>query len=372
MQFGLMFFSSGAAEGQPAYELLLSAARFADSHDFCCVWTPERHFHAFGGIFPNPAVTSAALAVTTDHIQLRAGSLVSPLHDPIRITEEWSAVDNLSAGRAAISFGSGWNIDDFVFFPDRYERRREIMIEQIETVRRLWRGQSVTVKNSAGRDVSLGVFPRPVQEELPIWLTSSGNPETFAQAGALGTNLLTHLIGQDLEGLAEKIGRYRAELAAHGHDPAAFRVSLMLHTFLSDDAASAVERVKEPFKHYLRSAISLEQMAAEAGGAISGGHRIDPEDIPEPVLAELLELTFERYQRTASLIGTPKSCRKLLDRCAAIGVDEIACLVDFVDDPGTILEGLEHLDKLRRSCLSGSEQTTREAELATFLEDLEG
>ena len=108
MDFGIMFFSSGdRPAGQQPYRLLTEVARRADAAGFTSLWTPERHFGEFGGLFPNPAVTSAALATITEHIQLRAGSLISPLHHVVRIAEEWSVVDNLSGGRAAISFGAG-------------------------------------------------------------------------------------------------------------------------------------------------------------------------------------------------------------------------------------------------------------------------
>ena len=108
MDFGIMFFSSADQQSDRGkYQLLIEAAKFADQNGFCCVWTPERHFHQFGGLFPNPALITAALAVATQNIQLRAGSLISPLHDTLRLAEEWSVVDNLSDGRVAISFGSG-------------------------------------------------------------------------------------------------------------------------------------------------------------------------------------------------------------------------------------------------------------------------
>src|SRR5262245_7215597 len=128
MDFGIMFFSSAdQKDNDNKYKLLIDATKYADQHGFCSVWTPERHFHEFGGLFPNPTVTSAALAVITKQIHIRAGSLISPIHDPVRIAEEWSVVDNLSNGRIAISFGSGWNVNDFVFFPQRYEQRQLIM-----------------------------------------------------------------------------------------------------------------------------------------------------------------------------------------------------------------------------------------------------
>src|SRR5206468_528301 len=128
MDFSLMFFSStDQVHPHDRYDLLLNAAVFADQHGFTAVWTPERHFHAFGGLFPNPSVTSAALAMVTRRVALRAGSLVSPLHDVIRIAEEWAVVDNLSGGRVGVSFGSGWNVDDFVLAPNTYAQRQARM-----------------------------------------------------------------------------------------------------------------------------------------------------------------------------------------------------------------------------------------------------
>src|ERR1044072_8239679 len=103
----------GAVPDMPADELPDDAAwrereveraMFAARHGFTAVWTPERHFQAFGGLYPNPSVLSAALAMITERVQIRAGSVALPLHHPVRVAEEWSVVDNLSNGRAAISF----------------------------------------------------------------------------------------------------------------------------------------------------------------------------------------------------------------------------------------------------------------------------
>ena len=348
MDFGIMFFSSaGRAAGGGKYGLLLEAARYADAHGFACVWTPERHFHEFGGLFPNPAVTSAALAMVTSRVQLRAGSLISPLHHTARLAEEWSVVDNLSDGRVAVSFGSGWNVNDFLFFPERYERRQAVMYEQIEAVRRLWRGEPLVERNSFGREFSATIYPKPVQAELPVWVTSSGNAETFRSAGAVGANLLTHLIGQDVDTLAGKIRLYREARAEHGFDPDAGKVSLMLHTFLGGDRERVRAVARGPFREYLRSAVSLEEEALRSGGVISGGHRVEPHDIPPGVREELLDIAYERYSRSAALIGTPPECRELVWQLEGIGVDEVACLIDFIDDRGAVMDGLTHLNELR-------------------------
>lgn len=368
-----MFFSSTAQRaGGNKYDLLIRAAKFADEHGFCCLWTPERHFHEFGGLFPNPSVTSAALAMITSKVQLRAGSLISPLHDTIRIVEDWSVVDNLSGGRVAVSFGSGWNVDDFVFFPDRYLNRHAEMYEQIETIRRLWSGAQINVKNCLGKDVSLKLYPEPLQKELPIWITSSGNIETFISAGSIGANVLTHLIGQDLDALDHKIRSYRAAREKHGFDPAAGTVSLMLHTFLGTDVETVKTKVRAPFREYLRSAVSLEKKAALGGGVISGGHKIEASDIPGDVMEDLLDTTFERYFHAAALMGTKSSCRQLLWQLADIGVDEIACLIDFGVPDEDVLQSLIHLEELRKLSSPETLASVTQQAMSAFMEDLDG
>ena len=87
---------------------------------FEAVWTPERHFHAFGGAYPNPRSSARRRRGRPDRIAIRAGSVVLPLHSPARVAEEWAVVDNLSGGRVGISFAPGWQPNDFVLNPTRY------------------------------------------------------------------------------------------------------------------------------------------------------------------------------------------------------------------------------------------------------------
>ncbi|MFE0019386.1 MupA/Atu3671 family FMN-dependent luciferase-like monooxygenase [Amycolatopsis sp. NPDC059021] len=344
MRFGIMFFAAPDGAAAPeTYETMLAAARLADQGGLVAVWTPERHFDQFGGVFPNPALTSAALAVATNSLQLRAGSLISPLHNTVRMAEEWSVVDNLSGGRAAVSFGAGWNVNDFVLSPGNYDGRRDVMLAQLDDMRRLWSGAAVELPNGLGREVPVSLFPKPVQRELPVWMTSSGNPQTFVDAGARGTNILTHLIGQDADQLAEKIKLYREARAGAGLDPDTGIVSLMLHTHVAEDEAEAKARTRTPFREYLRSAVSLETKAAKGGGTISGGHQMPADDLPDDVVEDLLDMTYERYLRDGSLIGSPDSCRQVVDRFSGAGVDEVACLVDFGLGSEQILAGLPPL-----------------------------
>ncbi|HET8842386.1 MAG TPA: MupA/Atu3671 family FMN-dependent luciferase-like monooxygenase [Ktedonobacteraceae bacterium] len=350
MKFGIMFFPSQAHDVRTnKYHLVIEAAKFADTHGFCSVWTPERHFDEFGGIFPNPSIMSSALAMITQNVQIRAGSLVSPLHDVVRMAEDWAVVDNLSQGRVAISFGSGWNVNDFIFYPERYNDRRAIMFQQIDEIQRLWQGHSCLRKNSFGKEVEIYVYPRPVQDTLPVWITSSGNPATFIQAGSIGANLLTHMIGQDVKALARNIHAYRSSLWENGFEAERGTVSLMLHTLLGKDAHVVKAKVEGPFKEYLRTAVLLENKAAEGGGAISGGHQISSQQMSDDMLQELLDITFERYYTSAALLGTVESCGGLIQQLEEIGVDEIACLIDFGPREEDVLEHLPYLQDLKEA-----------------------
>src|SRR5690606_11344311 len=91
VDFSLFYFAadSGEHKGKDLYRLLLDGARFADVHDFRAVWVPERHFHTFGGAYPNPSVLAGAVAAVTDNVEIRAGSVVLPLQDPLRVAEVW-------------------------------------------------------------------------------------------------------------------------------------------------------------------------------------------------------------------------------------------------------------------------------------------
>jgi natural product biosynthesis luciferase-like monooxygenase protein len=343
MAFSLFYFANDEAQaGTDKYQLLLEGAKFADKHGFSAIWTPERHFHAFGGLYPNPSVVSAAIATITERIQIRAGSIVLPLQNPIRVAEEWSVVDNLSQGRVGISFASGWHADDFVLAPEKYNDRSPIMFRDIETVRQLWRGESITLPGGSGKQVEVKIHPQPIQPEVPIWVTAAGSPETFRKAGEIGANILTHLLGQSIEELAEKIAIYRQSWQEHGHKSGGGHVTLMIHTFVGEDINVVREKVRQPFCQYLKSSLGLMRNLAK-----SIGRDIDIENSTVQDEEELLDYAFNRYFETSSLFGTPSTCLQKINQLKAIGVDEVGCLIDFGVDVESVLSGLHHLNTVR-------------------------
>lgn len=340
MDFSLFFFSGdGSVEGPGKYDLLFDCARYADRHGFAAISVPERHFVDFGGLYPNPAVLAAALAVRTERIEVRAGSVVVPLHHPVRVAEDWAMVDNLSGGRVAISCASGWHPDDFVLAPDpspdRYHRRREEMFEAIDTIQRMWAGEAVPVRRADGQTVAVRTLPRPLQPRLPIWISSQGSVDTFVRAGEIGANVLTGLVGQRLTDLAEKIRAYREARRESGHDPARGRVSAMVHTFLGPSDAGVKQVVRDPLISYLRTFLSQQDSFGEFA------------KLNEHERETMLAVSFERYFDTVALLGTPDKCETLIEDLVDIGLTEVACLVDFGLEPEVVRNGLEYLTELK-------------------------
>lgn len=355
MDFGLFYFGSHiTASEKDKYKLLFETVQFADKNSFSSVWTPERHFNEFGGLFPNPSVLSAALAVSTSEVQIRSGSLVSPLHHPVRIAEDWALVDNLSNGRVAISFASGWQCDDFIFFPENYSNRHDFMMKQIKTVKQLWEGESVVFKNGLDKDTPVVIYPKPVQKELPVWITVSGKTETFIDAGKVGANILTHLLWQDTDELIEKIAAYRSSLRANGFDPYSRKVSVMVHTYLGSDNDTIKNKVRDPLKNYIRTSTQLIQSMAKSTATSTnakdvGGRYGGMEDEIEPrLMDELAEIAFNRFFDQAGLLGTIEKSKEMIKRLKGYDVDEIAALIDFGLNGEDIMHGLDYLNALRK------------------------
>lgn len=326
--FSLYFFGDypdddgpGPKEGR--YELLMEAARFADRHGFEALWMPERHFNSFGGLFPNPAVLAAALSRETRRIRLNAGSVVLPLHDPIRVAEEWSMADNLSGGRVGLGVASGWNANDFVFFPERFGPHKQEMYDRLEQVRSLWRGETLRRTTGDGeREIRL--FPRPVQTMPPLYTAVVANPESYERAAAHDLGIVTNLMTQDIDQLRDNIARYRRARALHGLDPDAGRVAVLLHTYLSDDHDTARAEAFAPMARYMQASLSLF-----SGVTNSLGVTTDLRSLSEDDLDVVFRRAYGRYCDQRALIGDVDTVLPVAEAVADAGADEIVALVDF-------------------------------------------
>lgn len=362
MDFSVYYWGNDDLPGPSKYELLLEGAKFADQNGFVAVWTPERHFHAFGGPYPNPAVTGAAAAAVTKNIGVRAGSIVAPLHHPARIAEEWAVIDNLTNGRAGMAFASGWQPDDFVLRPENTPpANRQALFDSLEAVRKLWRGEAVEFPRKDGTPFAVKTQPRPVSKEVEAWVTTAGNPETWREAGKMGAHVLTHLLGQSIDEVAGKVKLYRQALKDAGHDPAKFKVTLMLHTFLAADRETAREVAREPMKNYLRSAAGLIKQYAWAFPAfkkpqgVANPMDIDLGSLAPDELEAILDFAFLRYFDDSGLFGTVEDAVKRVEELKAIDIDEVACLIDYGIPTAVVLEGLKPVAEVLRITNAGAE-----------------
>jgi natural product biosynthesis luciferase-like monooxygenase protein len=333
-RLSVMFFAAENDHGDP-YGLVIEAVRQADAAGFEAVWLPERHFDRFGGPYPNPAVLAAAVAQVTTRIRIRAGSVILPLHDPLEVVEAWAMVDLLSRGRVDMAFGSGWNPNDFALSPDTFADAKGVLRERLEEVRRLWAGASARRRSGGGEAIDVTPHPRPLQPNLNVWIASTGSAETFDWAGRSGFNVLTMVLGGGMDDVADRLRAYRQARRDAGLDPATGRVTLMLHAYCDPDPMRTLARVQRPMTSYVRGALDQHVRAAPGNDEIDAAQR-----------DSMADFAFQRYLRTASLIGTPEECREMMRRAAAIGVTEIACLLDFGLPAAEVLEGLERLTPL--------------------------
>ncbi len=343
MKISLFFFGADS-DREDKYRLLFDAVKFADTNGFHAVWVPERHFMRFGGLYGNPAVTAAALAAISTRLQIRAGSVVVPLHHPLEIAEAWSMIDHFSGGRAGIAVASGWHVDDFVLAPANFAERRRILIEHIGVVRRLWNGERVAFRNGEGVDTEVGILPRPLRPDIPIWLTAVSDEGCIA-AAEQGFGVLTSNFNNQysLDVLRRKIGVYRQRQQALRMAPG--QVTLMMHAFVGESREAIAQRAAPAMAAYLRNVVEMQSaqdrgLGVDRGYGALDGRRLD---------------TFLRLRSMAnihselSFVGTHDDCVERALRLREAGVDEIACLIDFGPSYDDTMASLQRLADVIRS-----------------------
>ncbi|HEX8852681.1 MAG TPA: LLM class flavin-dependent oxidoreductase, partial [Pyrinomonadaceae bacterium] len=132
------------------------------------------------------------------------------------------------------------------------------------------------------------------------------------------------------------IGSYREARARHGHEPHTGVVSVMVHTFVGDDTQAVREKVRQPLSNYLRTYFKQFERV-----------HYDPESVSEADKDDLMKAAFENYFQHSTLLGSPAKCAGLIEKLAALGVDEVACLVDFGVETDAVIESLALLKELK-------------------------
>jgi probable LLM family oxidoreductase len=185
-----------------------------------------------------PTVVLAAGAARTERIRLTSAVTVLSSDDPVRVFQAFATLDLLSGGRAEIMAGRGSFIESFPLFGydlDDYDR---LFTEKLEVLLSIRDGGTVN---------DLPVYPRPIQEPLPIWIAVGGTPQSVARAGYLGLPLALAIIGGQPERFAPLVELYREAAREGGHDADALPVSINSHTFLADTTQQAADTFYGPY-----------------------------------------------------------------------------------------------------------------------------
>lgn len=200
----------------------------------------EHHRADYAGTAP--AVVLAGAATATKHIRLSSAVTVLSSDDPVRVYQSFSTLDALSNGRAEIMAGRGSFIESFPLFGYKLEDYDELFEEKLELLLKIRASEKVTWRGGhrpAIRD--LGVYPRSVQEPLPVWIASGGNPESAVRAGTLGLPIAFAIIGGMPESFAPLVNLYKEAAQRAGHDPEKLEIATHSHGFLADTTEEAAD-----------------------------------------------------------------------------------------------------------------------------------
>jgi probable LLM family oxidoreductase len=199
-----------------------------------------------------PAVVLAAAASRTTRIRLTSAVTVLSSDDPVRVFQDFATLDLLSNGRAEIMAGRGSFIESFPLFGFDLDDYDELFVENLdlllkirEDVRVTWSGKHRAPLND------LPVYPRPVQNPLPVWIAVGGTPQSVIRAGSLGLPLAIAIIGGTPDRFVPMVDLYREAARRAGHDPAQLPVSINSHAFIADKSREAADLFFPPYAHVM-------------------------------------------------------------------------------------------------------------------------
>jgi probable LLM family oxidoreductase len=196
----------------------------------------------------SPAVVLGAAAERTKRIRLTSAVTVLSSDDPVRVFQDFATLDLLSGGRAEIMAGRGSFIESFPLFgydlddyDELFDEKLDLLLKLRESVRVTWSGKHRAPLNN------LAVYPRPLQEPLPIWVAVGGTPSSVVRAGALGLPLALAIIGGAPARFKPMVDLYRESAHRAGHDPATLPVSINSHGFVADTSEQAANVAFPPY-----------------------------------------------------------------------------------------------------------------------------
>ncbi|MEH7382692.1 LLM class flavin-dependent oxidoreductase [Bacillus sp. JJ1533] len=207
-----------------------------------------------------PAMVLAAAASQTKNIRLTSAVTVLSSADPVRVFQDFSTLDAISNGRAEIMAGRGSFIESFPLFGYDLKDYDELFEEKLDLLLHIQRSEKVTWKGKHRPSINnRGIYPRPVQDPLPIWIGSGGNQESVVRAGLLGLPLVLAIIGGRPVQFAPLVELYKRAVAHAGHDFSKLAVASHSHGFVGETMEEAAE------KFFPSTAQAMSKLGQERG-----------------------------------------------------------------------------------------------------------
>src|SRR5690242_1246409 len=248
MEFGLITFADMKREsldgrginGEQRLKDLLEEIKLADELGLDIFGVGEHHRPDYA--VSSPAVVLGAAAAITKNIKLSSAVTVLSSDDPVRVFQNFATIDLLSGGRAEIMAGRGSFIESFPLFGYDLEDYDELFTEKLDLLLAIRDQVKVTWSGNLRAPINdRGVYPRPFQDRLPVWIAIGGTPQSAARAGALGLPLALAIIGGEPARFAPLFDLYREAAKRAGSDPAGLATSINVHGFIADTTEQAAD-----------------------------------------------------------------------------------------------------------------------------------
>lgn len=252
MELGLYTFVEMPPGGSAARRMreLMAEVELADQVGLDVFGVGEHHRPDY--IVSAPAVVLAAASQRTRRIRLTSAVSVLSSDDPVRVFQEFSTLDLLSGGRAEIMAGRGSFIESYPLFGYDLQDYDALFSEKLDLLLRL--RESVHVTWSGRHRAPLGgqaVYPRPVQDPLPVWIAVGGTPQSASRAGTLGLPMALAIIGGMPERFAPFVDLYRESGRRAGHDPSVLKLGINSHGYIAADSQRAADEFFAPMSEVM-------------------------------------------------------------------------------------------------------------------------
>lgn len=236
---------------------LMEEVQLADQVGLDVFGIGEHHRPDF--IVSSPAVVLAAAAVKTQRIKLSSAVTVLSSDDPVRVFQDFAQVDLLSKGRAEIMAGRGSFIESFPLFGNDLKDYDSLFAEKLALLLALNKSEQVSWQGKHRPAIdNRGVYPRPYQEKLPVWVAIGGTPASVIRAATLGLPMALAIIGGDPERFVPFTKLYKDTYLQAGHDPAKLQLAINSHGFIGDDSRKAADDFYGPYA-FVMSKIGRER-----------------------------------------------------------------------------------------------------------------